>query len=99
MSSSEIVLSKSEEKREPRKRKVFIKPSLEDLQAYCRERGNGIHAQEFLDYYDQVGWVVGKSRKPMVDWKAAVREWETRRKKDKGSMFSGLQEFLNRGGP
>ena len=43
---------------------------------YCEERGNGIDAQSFVDFYESKGWVVGKS--PMKDWKAAVRTWEQR---------------------
>lgn len=52
----------------------FTKPTLEEVQAYCIERGNGVAAQHFIDYYEAKGWIVGKS--PMKDWKAAVRTWE-----------------------
>ena len=55
------------------------KPTLEEVQHYCLTRRNGIDPQAFVDYYDQVGWVVGKSRKPMKDWQAAVRTWERSR--------------------
>jgi archaellum component FlaD/FlaE len=51
-------------------------PSVEEVRAYCLERDNGIDAENFFDYYSSVGWVVGKSRKPMKDWMAAVRTWE-----------------------
>lgn len=54
--------------------KRFQKPTVEELNAYCKERGNGIDAQGFFDYYESKGWVIGKS--PMKDWKAAVRNWE-----------------------
>ena len=54
--------------------KRFRKPAVEEISAYCMERGNGIDAQGFFDYYESKGWVVGKS--PMKDWKAAVRNWE-----------------------
>ena len=52
----------------------FIKPSLEEVQAYCNERQNNVDAQRFIDYYESNGWKVGKN--PMKDWKAAVRTWE-----------------------
>lgn len=58
----------------PRTRTKFIPPSLEDVRAYCTERGNNVDAQRFVDYYASKGWTVGKS--PMKDWKAAVRNWE-----------------------
>jgi hypothetical protein len=58
----------------PRGRKTFSPPTVDEVAAYCEERGNGIDAQSFVDFYASKGWVVGKS--PMKDWKAAVRTWE-----------------------
>ena len=58
----------------------FQKPSIEDIKTYCRERGNNVDAQVFYDFYESKGWMVGKS--PMKDWKACVRTWEQRHKKD-----------------
>ena len=52
----------------------FQKPSLEEVQAYCQERGNSVDAQRWYDYYEANGWKVGKN--PMKDWKATVRTWE-----------------------
>lgn len=54
----------------------FAPPTLDDVTAYCTERGNGIDPQRFIDYYQSNGWKVGKN--PMKDWKAAVRNWESR---------------------
>jgi hypothetical protein len=48
---------------------------------YCREKGYGIDAQHFVDYYDSNGWKVGKN--PMQDWRATVRSWARRDGKDK----------------
>ena len=56
------------------KTKRFVPPSLEEVKSYCLERGNGIDAQHFIDYYTANGWKVGKN--PMKDWKATVRTWE-----------------------
>lgn len=60
------------------------KPTVDEIQAYCDERLNGIDAQQFFDYYEARGWKYGTG-KPMVDWKAAVRTWERNRKSDKQS--------------
>lgn len=49
-------------------------PTLAEVEAYCLERGNGVNAQRFIDYYESNGWKVGKN--PMKDWKACVRNWE-----------------------
>lgn len=62
---------------EPQKNKTrFLKPKLEEVNSYMIERMNGLDAQTFIDHYEMCGWVIGKSRKPMKDWKAAVRTWE-----------------------
>ena len=60
------------------------RPTVDEIQAYCDERLNGIDAQQFFDYYEARGWKYGTG-KPMVDWKAAVRTWERNRKSDKQS--------------
>lgn len=52
----------------------FVKPTVEEIEAYCKERNNGINAQYFFDSYEGKGWLIGKT--PMKDWKAAIRTWE-----------------------
>lgn len=60
-------------------KKVFIKPSIEEIQKYCNERNNNVDANRFYNFYESKGWMVGKNK--MKDWKAAVRTWE--QKEDK----------------
>ena len=52
----------------------FVPPTVEEVRAYCNERGSGVDAERFVDFYASKGWVVGKTK--MKDWKAAVRGWE-----------------------
>ena len=61
----------------------FSPPSLQEVQEYCKERGNNIDAESFIDFYESKGWMVGSSK--MKNWKAAVRTWENREKKVKGN--------------
>jgi hypothetical protein len=56
------------------KAKKFVKPSIEEIDTYCRERKNSINAERFFDFYQSKGWKVGNQ--PMKDWRAAVRTWE-----------------------
>lgn len=58
----------------------FVKPTVAEVSAYCRERANGINPESFVDFYEAKGWKVGAQ--PMKDWRAAVRTWEQRRKDD-----------------
>jgi hypothetical protein len=62
------------------KAKRFIPPNVEEVESYCSERGNGIDAQSFIDFYESKGWMIGKNK--MKDWKAAVRTWERSRNKN-----------------
>lgn len=58
------------------------KPTLEEVRLYCFCRLNKVDPEAFIDYYDSVGWMIGK--KPMKDWQAAVRTWERNRKTQSG---------------
>ena len=60
----------------------FVPPSHSEVKAYCQERNNGINPEQFIDFYESKGWFVGKNK--MKDWKAAVRNWEQRRKEERG---------------
>lgn len=71
--------SPSETKREKQakeKRTRFSAPSVDEVRDYCRERGNSIDAETFVDFYASKGWKVGNS--PMKDWQSAIRTWEKR---------------------
>lgn len=65
---------------EAKESKRFAKPSLEEVSAYCRERGNDVDAKTFIDFYEAKGWKIGKNS--MKDWKAAVRTWEAKDRKE-----------------
>ena len=81
----------SNETTAPTGARVFQKPTLEEVKAYCRDRGNDIDAEAFLDFYESKGWMIGKNH--MKDWKAAVRTWEKGRKEGAGGKYQpGLTE-------
>ena len=65
-----------EKEKEPTKRSKFAPPSIEEVKAYCKERGNGVDAEHWHDFYTSKNWMVGKNK--MKDWRAAVRTWERR---------------------
>ena len=79
---TEIEIDKEKDKdtdkevKKPQKR--FVKPTLEEVKAYCQERNNNIDAEEWYNFYESKDWKIGKSK--MVDWRAAVRTWERRSK-------------------
>ena len=69
----------------------FTPPTVAEVAAYCRERGNAVDAERFCDFYASKGWQVGKNK--MKDWRAAVRTWEKRDEQDSnrgGDAFSAV---------
>lgn len=60
----------------PAPTKKFIKPTFQEVVSYCKERGNTVSPNRFMNFYDSNGWKVGKN--PMKNWKAAIHTWEER---------------------
>lgn len=71
--------------------KRFIPPTVDQIKAYCDERGVYlIDPEQFTDYYEARGWMLNKNRK-MVDWKAAVRTWEkNERERQKKESYADI---------
>lgn len=93
--TQEIEIDKEKEsdiEKESMKRKRFSAPTVEEVAAYCRERGNAVDPQHFVDYYTSNGWKVGKN--PMKDWKAAVRTWERSDAEKRKKSASGEKKIL-----
>lgn len=88
-------LDKNREGEEP-KRKRFTAPTVEEVDAYAREKGyTGLDAQRFVDYYESKGWVVGKNS-PMKDWQASVRNWVARDKATKPAQKNPALDYTQR---
>ena len=70
------------------KRKNFVKPTVEEIAAFCKEKKYTVNAQQFFNYYESNGWKIG--RNSMKSWQAAVQNWNTREKannKAAGTMW------------
>jgi hypothetical protein len=62
-------------KKDKKEKKInTIPPSLDEVRNYCTERGNGIDAQYWWNWYEARGWMLGKSK--MVSWKSTIHTWE-----------------------
>ena len=64
-----------------KERKRFIPPTVEEVAAYCRERGNNIDAEAFVAHYTMRNWIPRGYTKQMTNWKMAVITWEKREQK------------------
>lgn len=71
--------------------KKFVKPTIDEVKAYCLERNNGVDAERWFDWYEANGWRSGKN--PMKDWRAAVRTWERGSENSKPASGRNSGEF------
>jgi len=77
------------------KKAFFKKPTFDEVKNYCILRKNNIEAEAFIDFYESKGWQIGKEK--MKSWKACVRTWESREKKNPKTMSKidmQLNEYL-----
>ena len=58
------------------KGKRFTPPTVEEVREYVTSNNYNVNADNFVDFYESKGWLVGKNK--MKDWKAAVRTWARR---------------------
>jgi hypothetical protein len=62
----------------------FIKPTPEEVQSYLNSLNEKrFTGQYFCDKNDSTGWLVGRNRVPMKDWKATVRTWVSKQDDNK----------------
>ena len=64
----------------PPTRRRFSPPTVDDVREYCLSKGYAVDPDRFVDYYTSNGWLVGKNK--MKDWRAAVRTWSGKEKKN-----------------
>ena len=67
--------------KENTKRK-FTKPTIEEIQEYCKERNNGINAEAFYDFYEANDWLDSNGKK-VKSWKQKIITWENHQNKTK----------------
>lgn len=79
----------------PAKKKRFVPPTVDEVRAYCEERGSGIDPQQFVDHYAASGWKRGKAQTPITDWKACVRTWEKKRRETPAMTTGGVSSFAD----
>lgn len=75
-----------------RAREGFVPPSLEEVEDYCRQRGNDVDPRQFFDYFAAGDWM-DRDGKPVRNWKQRIISWErqggrngSHREKDHGQI-------------
>ena len=64
-----------------RGKKVFSKPTIQEIADYCKENNYQVDAEYFFNYYESIGWKVGNH--PMKSWRSAAKNWHIREMKKK----------------
>lgn len=66
----------------------FVAPTLAEVSAYCRERGNRIDPEAFLAHYTANGWKQSNGN-AIKNWQSTVITWEKRDANHKAGNNSG----------
>ena len=56
----------------------FTPPTLEEVEAYCKQRNNGVNAKAFFYHYAAANWYRNKTK--ITNWKLCVCTWEEKDK-------------------
>ena len=83
---------KATKEKKPTPERLIIPPTLKMVEAYCKERNNGIDPEAFIDYYAARGWYLNKKQR-MVDWHAAVGTWERNAKERQTSRQNNVSTY------
>ena len=57
--------------------KRFVPPTLDEVTAYCNERGNDVNPEYFIAYYASQKWKKSNGQ-PVSNWQQCVITWEKR---------------------
>lgn len=74
--------------------KQFIQPSVQEVQEYAKTESLAIDAERFVDYFESVGWVIGKG-KPMKSWRAAAKNWARASQEQTPKTTQRKKEYVN----
>lgn len=74
------IITKEKPKKE-RKAREFTPPTVDEVNAYSKEKGYSVDGQMFVDYYETNNWV--SNGKPIANWKLKVVTWESKNRERK----------------
>lgn len=79
----------------PRRKKQFVSPTFEEVEAYCRQRNSPVDPKVFFEYFDAGHWIDSEG-KPVTSWKQKLITWEGRERNGKpvsGAAQKGAKKF------
>ena len=70
-------------------RHTFVPPTLEEVQAYCKERNSNVDPKTFYEYFSAGDWHDSEG-KPVRNWKQKLLTWESKGGRKDGKRESDL---------
>ena len=67
--------TKARAKKSVKKSDSFVPPTLDEVQAYCRERSSPVDPYQFWEYFKTGEWIDSKGQ-PVRNWKQKLLTWE-----------------------
>lgn len=80
--------SKNDKKAIKRTDRAFTPPTIDDVIAYCKERGSSVDPEKFFDYFDAGGWIDSRGNR-VKNWKQKIITWEGREKRGENEQVTG----------
>lgn len=74
-----------------RKAKEFVPPTLEEVQAYCKERNSSVDPKQFHEYFTVGDWKDSEG-KPVKNWKQKLLTWEKMGSRRSGGTEEGSKK-------
>lgn len=78
----EKAINKEDNIKDKKDNNRFVPPTVDEIERFCKDRGNGVDARRVFDYYSSANWKDGRGN-PVKNWKQkiiAVWEKDTERK-------------------
>lgn len=98
LKDNKYINNKVNNKERDTKAHSFIPPTLSEVEEYCQLRKNKINPNQFINFYESKGWMIGKNK--MKDWKACIKTWEQRsnpsKKIDRDEYNKKLMETMKK---
>lgn len=73
----------------------FKKPTLEEVEEYCKQRNSSVDPKTFYEYFETGGWIDSKGNK-VKNWKQKIITWEGNRKQSDGQTILDTFEKNNK---
>lgn len=89
---TQVSIGKDSKDKNSKESRRFTPPTLDEVRAYCQERGNNVNPQTFYDYYTEGKWKDG-SGKPVKNWKQKLITWERRESTKPAPKSNKFNEF------